>query len=176
MEPDTPLEIMLTISISRRAPDPFSHFLIIQSQGVRRYFFMLLLTLLPEKVRSTPVNSEFQRACLAVPHQWCTTEARNFIQTMKSVVAQPRADQPRVVFVVLSVSELCVSLEGDFLSKMQSVEMFVVCSDSYAAPEALGFTALCGAPGMKVSTCVVCSDQMARNLHGKRHCCGSLLA
>ena len=81
---------------------------------------------------------------------------------MKSVVAQPRADQPRVVFVVLSVSELCVSLEGDFLSKMQSVEMFFVCSDSYAAPEALGFTALCGAPGMKVANfdmrCLLRSD------------------
>jgi hypothetical protein len=73
---------------------------------------MLLLTVLPENVRSTPVKSEFQRACLEVPHQWCTTEVGDFIQTLESVHARPRADQPKVVFVVLSVSGLCVSLEG----------------------------------------------------------------
>lgn len=30
--------------------------------------------------------------------------------------------------------------------------MFVVCRDSYAAPEASGFTALWGSPGMKVAS------------------------
>jgi hypothetical protein len=35
---------------------------------------------------------------------------------------------------------------------MRSVEMFVVCRDSFAAPEAIGFTALRGSLGIKVAS------------------------
>jgi hypothetical protein len=58
--------------------------------------------------------------------------------------------------VVLSISGLCVAREGlhniykEFLVKMRSVEMFVCCRDSYAAPDALGFTAL--RPGIKFTS------------------------
>jgi hypothetical protein len=60
--------------------------------------------------------------------------------------------------VVLSISGLCFAREGlhniykEFLVKMRSVEMFIVCREEYSASNALEFIALRGSPGMKFTS------------------------